>query len=301
MELRQLEHFVAVADESNFTRAAGRLHITQSGLSSSIKSLERELGAKLIERTTRRIGLTAEGRLLYTESLRILAATRNAERIVRSAQGVREAPLRIGSVPAMSGLNLSAALGRMCIEHPLLQVRLTVRTAVTDLFDLLLAEQLDMAFLTMPQHPPRELQFQLLATHPVVLVCPPTHRLAQLPSVSISDLEEEDFIDFSDASAARIATEQAFVDAGISRNLRVVCDEIGALLELVSAGVGLALVPRPLAQASRVPLSAVSLREENLTWTVALARLPGPTRTPAATAFLRLVESQGRPIIPVRQ
>jgi DNA-binding transcriptional LysR family regulator len=74
MELRHLEHFVAVAEERNFTRAARRLHLVQSALSVSIRSLERELGTQLFERTTREVKLTDTGRVLLPEARRTLDA-----------------------------------------------------------------------------------------------------------------------------------------------------------------------------------------------------------------------------------
>ena len=78
MELRHLEHFVAVAEERNFTRAARRLHLVQSALSVSIRSLERELGARLFERTTREVRLTDAGRVLLPEARRTLDAAASA-------------------------------------------------------------------------------------------------------------------------------------------------------------------------------------------------------------------------------
>ena len=78
MELRQLEHFIAVAEESSFTRAAQRLQVVQSTLSVSVRALERELGARLLERTTHRVRLTDAGRALLAEARNALAAVEAA-------------------------------------------------------------------------------------------------------------------------------------------------------------------------------------------------------------------------------
>ena len=98
MELRQLEHVVAAAEELHFTRAAQRLHIVQSGLSASVRGLERELGASLFVRSSRRVELTPAGRALLPEARRALAAARAAAdavarpRRLRGRRGHRRRP-----------------------------------------------------------------------------------------------------------------------------------------------------------------------------------------------------------------
>jgi DNA-binding transcriptional LysR family regulator len=90
MELRQLEAFVAVAEERNFTRAATRLYVTQSGLSATVRSLERELQTSLFSRTTRRVELTAAGSALLGVARQTLASARAAVEVVAAVEGVRK-------------------------------------------------------------------------------------------------------------------------------------------------------------------------------------------------------------------
>ena len=101
MELRQLEYFVAVAEECHFTRAANRLHVAQSGLSASIRLLERELGASLFLRSTRRVELTPAGRALLIEARRALSATDAAKDAVAAVQGLLRGSLAIGSLQCL--------------------------------------------------------------------------------------------------------------------------------------------------------------------------------------------------------
>ncbi|WP_165838083.1 LysR family transcriptional regulator [Pseudarthrobacter sp. AG30] len=296
MELRHLEHFVTVADEANFTRAAERLFITQSGLSSSIKALERELGASLFERTTRRIKLTAEGRRLYEASAQVLKAVEIARQSVSPADSLSQHTLRVGSVPAGAGVELAQWMRKLYRQHPGLSVELTVRARISELLDMVLNDQLDAAFVTMPERAPTGLLCQPLATHPMILACHRDHRLAGEVSVSLQDLADEDFVDFADDSPTRLANNRAFELAGITRHVRLTCDEIQMALELVAAGVGVALAPRPLAQASRAHIVSVPLREESLVWTSALAIKPGARRSPVVSALLQIVSaSEGRP------
>ncbi len=118
MELRQLEHFVAVAEEGHFTRAASRCHISQSALSTSIRSLERELGSPLFVRTTRTVALTDAGRVLLDEARRTLAAAASARESVLAVQGLLRGSLAVGSPPAPGLIDQAALLARFRDRHP---------------------------------------------------------------------------------------------------------------------------------------------------------------------------------------
>src|SRR5690349_8323190 len=124
MELRQLEHFVAVAEEGHFTRAARRVHIVQSGLSASVRALERELGAQLLTRTTRRVALTEAGRALLEEARRTLAAAAAAREAVAAVQGVLRGRIAVGTLQASVAVDLPAALGRFHAAHPGVEIGL---------------------------------------------------------------------------------------------------------------------------------------------------------------------------------
>src|SRR3954463_8760903 len=105
MELRALEYFVAVADESHFTRAAARMHVSQSGLSAAIKTLEAELHAPLFERTTRRVQLTAAGEALLPEARRTLAAARAGADAVDAVKGLQRGHVRLVSCSRWASWN----------------------------------------------------------------------------------------------------------------------------------------------------------------------------------------------------
>ena len=102
LDLRKLNHFVAVAEELNFTRAAERLAIGQQALSASIRRLEAELEVFLLVRSTRQVELTAAGAALLDESRALLGASRAALTRVRRAAGVETSSLRVGHTPAIT-------------------------------------------------------------------------------------------------------------------------------------------------------------------------------------------------------
>ena len=124
MELRQLEHFVAVAEESHFTRAAELLQISQSGLSASIRALETELGTPLFVRSTRRVELTEAGRVLLAESHRTLASVAAAHDAVAAVRGVLRGTLSVGGEQCLGVVDVPAQLARFRSRHPGVEVRL---------------------------------------------------------------------------------------------------------------------------------------------------------------------------------
>ena len=149
MELKQLEHFVAAADEQHFTRAARRMNIVQSGLSASIRALEQELGTSLFIRTTRRVELTAAGRVLYGKAQHLIANAREARAAVAAISGLERGSLSIGTCSSLNAFfDLSLLLGEFHAEHPGIEIRLCHSTA-TALMDKIKAGDMDVVFLPL--------------------------------------------------------------------------------------------------------------------------------------------------------
>ncbi|MDL9948162.1 LysR family transcriptional regulator [Gordonia sp. ABSL11-1] len=296
MELRQLQHFVAVADEGSFTRAAARLMISQPGVSSSIKELERELGAQLLVRRARRVELNEAGRELYASARRVLAVLDATSEQVRRGRRTAKRTLAIGSIPSFAGLDLAALVSKFVAQHPDVDVAISIGFP-RDLFRLVHTSEVDLAFVTMPQRqPPDGLHLSPLATYPMVLACPLGHRLADRSAVTLGMLENEVFVDFTTELAARQAVDEAFAASGIERQVRVTCNEIGSLLELVAHGIGLAIVPLSLAQATRVPIRLVQVDEASLVWTVAVATRHGALPNPDAQDLWNAVVDTAKPV-----
>ncbi|HEU5024968.1 MAG TPA: LysR family transcriptional regulator [Spirillospora sp.] len=295
LEIRQLRHFIAVADAGTFTAAAERLRISQPGLSSSIRSPEHHLGTELFLRSRRRAELTEAGRDLYAGARRAIAALEAVEAEIRRGPGVAKSTLCVGSIPSFAGLGLAGLISRFTAQNPDVDVAVTVGMPLR-LFADLVDETIELAFVTMPLEPPQSVQLTPLATYTMVLACPLGHRLASRPVVELAALRDEVFVDFLPELAARQVTDHAFAAAQIPRNVRVTCNEIGSLLELVAHGLGPAIVPCPLAIATRVPIALVPLDNASLVWTVAAATRPNGVVSEAGQAMWNLIADSAKPV-----
>ena len=285
MELRQLEHFVAVAQECHFTRAAQRLHIAQSGLSASIRSLEKELGATLFYRSTRQVQLTAAGRALLVEALRALAASDAAKNAVAAVQGLLRGSLAIGSLQCLHAVHLPTVLAGFLSEHPGIEIRLR-QGGSDELIELVRTGRLDVAFVARPAREPENVVITPLDGEELVLACAPGHPAARWQQVKPGDLVDEQFVDFPPSWGTRDLADRVLAAAGVERRVALEVTDVHSLLDLVAVDLGVALVPSSFrVKTDRVRF--IPLDGDVPAWeTVSITTDPP---SPAAAALLRRV------------
>lgn len=185
MELRQLEYFVAVADEGGFGRAAVRLHVVQASVSQQVARLERELGLRLFDRTTRRVGLTAAGERLLPEARAALAAVARVGHVAAEMASGGEGILRLGTTRAFAE-RVYPALDVLAEQVPMLRVRL-VQEARERRIGALRSGELDAA-LVRGGGPLPGLEVLPVWDDPLIVALPATHPLAALPRLEPADL-----------------------------------------------------------------------------------------------------------------
>jgi DNA-binding transcriptional LysR family regulator len=287
MELRQLEHFVAVAEEAHFSRAADRANIVQSGLSASIRSLERELGTRLFDRTTRRVELTESGRALLPEARRVLGAAATAREAVAGVEGLQRGTLSLGIMQSLVVVQLPALLARFHSTHPAIDIRLR-QAGTTVLVREVREGRLELAFASLPEAAPAGLVGHELLGETMMLACAPTNPLAERDSVSLASLRDQDFVDGYPEWGMRIASDRAFASAGVDRHVAFEVNDMPTLLDLVAHGLGVAIVPRSLAPL-RTPLRFVRLRGKPPRWNVTLVAPAHMELSAASRAFFEMV------------
>jgi DNA-binding transcriptional LysR family regulator len=242
MELRQLAHFLAVAEDRHFTRAATRVHLTQSSLSSSIRSLERELGSELFVRSTRQVELTDAGRALMPAARRAVAASEQARDAVAGVRGLIRGQLAIGAIQVRE-LSVPALLARYHRRHPAVILRLCL-ASVTSLVHRTADGELDLAIVDLPLGPQaNRVQAHALGTESLLLAVPADDPLATRRRIRLSELGDRDFVEYRADSSLRASIDQACREAGLQRHIAAEIDTPLDLMEMVAHGVGISLVP----------------------------------------------------------
>jgi DNA-binding transcriptional LysR family regulator len=292
MELRHLEYFVAVAEELSFTRAARRLHVVQSGVSSAIQSLERELRAELFDRDRHRVALTDAGEALLPEARATLAAAQAAADAVGEARGGLRGTVTVGTMLSTGPLNLPEMLGRFHATHPDVVVRLRLAAAGSaGLAREVISGSLDLALAALPGPPPAGLTVRPISGEPLLLTCNHAHPLAARPAATLDELAGEAFIDFPPGWGNRAVVDRAFAAAGLDRQVPFEVADFAAAAGLIRAGLGIAFLPASVATAL-ADLAVIEISGQALIWAISVATPTHRRMSAAARAFLaQLMES----------
>jgi DNA-binding transcriptional LysR family regulator len=278
MEIRHLQHFVALAEEGSFTRAAQRVHIVQSGLSASIKELEQELGSRLVERTTRKVALTDTGRLFLQHARATLTALDSGITAVRSQDGVVRGRLHLGILQSLGPyLELPLLLKRFRAAYP--EVEIAVRALSTDSIPALVGSgELDLSFHALVSRTEWPgVQVIPYAQDSLVAICPLDHHQQSAKSIRLEALAQRTFVDLTPERALRRLVDRMFAEHHLKRNTVFEVSDVQTALQFVEKGLGVAVVPSALAQSYAGSHRIQSLKLSNQApcppkWRIAILR-----------------------------
>lgn len=299
MELRQLEHFIAVAVELNFSRAAVRVHIVQSALSASVAKLEKELGVTLFDRSRRQIALSPAGEAFLEQAYEVMYAAKRAKDTVTEYQGQLAGTVQLGTLMSSGALDLPAALGQFHRRHPLVNVRLRQSSAGSAGHIAAIADgTLDLALISTPGKPSSLVDIQPLNREPMLFVCRADHPLAERRRVQIADLFGEHLIQFASGWGVRRLLDEALADAGVVVTTAYEVADYNIAAGLTRHQLGTTVMPAT--DARRFPdLHSVPLTPA-VTWTLYLASASPKHRSPAAASLADELIAQAAPSGPDR-
>ena len=296
MELRHLRYFVAVAEELHFGRAAERLHIAQPPLSRQIQDLERELGTPLFVRGSRGVELTAAGRAFLPEARLTIGQAERAQRTAQRAAQGETGRLRVGFVDAATHSGI--------LPDVLAFFRMHLPSIGLSLFEMDPPQQADALRdgridLGIVQSPPsdaeRWLRVESVFRDPLIAALPRGHRLVHRKRLSLGDLADESFVLFPRTVAPTLYDDILARCRSARFSPSIVQEAIGwhTVVSLVSAGVGIAIVPRSLG-AQRQP-GVVFRAVHDLNTDMELSAIwKRDERSPVRDRFLTALKTVGR-------
>lgn len=257
MTLKQLRYFIAVAEELHFGRAAQRLSISQPPLSFNIARLEEALGYRLLDRSSRKVELTAAGKVFYSEACRILRVVEQARLLGSRASIGQSGSIRIGFVGTAIFSPISEALRQFDLEHPNTLISVHELNSFEQI-DALQGNQIDFGILYQ-RSIPDSLNFQILYREPFVCALPAPHPVAQKKSIHLRSLKDESFVlpprYFSSEYHNRIMS--MCIKEGFTPHIRYEARTNAIATVLVAAGFGVAIVP---ASISRIAIDGLCFR-----------------------------------------
>ncbi len=284
MEIRQLEYFVAVAEEANFTRAAARVHVAQPGVSAQIRQLERELGAELVDRSARKVRLTAVGEAVLPYARAVLSGAAGARHAVEELTGMLRGRVAVGMVTACAALNFFDVLASFHERYPAIQITLSEANS-DELLARLLDGQLDLAWVGTGGPLPPGVESAVLVDDPLVLALPQEHRLAGKRAVAVAELRELELVCLPRGTGIRQALDAACAAAGFQPRVALEASSPAVVAQLAVRGLGLAVLAASIvgegSELCAVPIERPEVRSRiELAWPV-----DRPT-TPAARALV---------------
>lgn len=301
IEMRHLRYFAVLADELHFGRAARRLHIAQPPLSFNIKQLETTLGVQLLERNSHGVKLTPAGEVFRRSALRVLAEAESAAQQVRDvAQGVTSR-VRIGFVGSMLFRGLPEHLAAFQAQHPRVQIELMELNSAEQV-EAFARGQIDLGFV----HTARvlaELRHELYMSEPFVCCLPAHHAAANATVLDVALLASDPLVMFSRGASPDYYERvlSLYAHLGLNPRVRHEVRHWLSVVALVGKGMGVALVPRALADSGVAGVSFVPLPESSIRSEVFILwnERNMPAILPLLTAhFLRGGGGKAQPVCP---
>ncbi|WP_164667258.1 LysR family transcriptional regulator [Virgibacillus doumboii] len=290
MELRQLRYFMEVAEREHVSDAAVHLHVAQSAVSRQIANLEGELGVDLFKREGRNIKLTQIGKTFYTHVKIAMQAMDNAKKQIEEYLDPERGTIKIGFPTSLSSHLMPNVISAFKGEYP--NVRFHLRQGSYHfLIDSVKRGDMDVAFLgPVPRDEP-EIESHILFSEHILALLPINHHLADRTSLYLSDLKHDEFISFPEGYVLKKMIMDTCKQAGFAPNISAEGEDLDAIKGLVSAGVGVTLLPESSFHESTPKMTVkIPLEIPEVTRTVGIIKPKETTLAPSERVFYEFVK-----------
>jgi DNA-binding transcriptional LysR family regulator len=283
MEIRQLEYFVAVAEEANFTRAAERVHISQSGVSAQIRQLEQDLGVALFDRSGRRATLTSAGAAALEHARAVLASAGAVRQAADEVTGLLRGRLVIGMVTACTVAGLFDALASFHRAHPRVEISL-IEDNSDQLIERVRSGAADLALVGCAGTPPAGLDALPIVSERLIAAVAPGHPLAERQRVTLAEIGDYPIVSLPEGTGVRAVFDQACAANRIRPNIALQASAPMAVADLATRGLGIAILSHSMARHPGSRLKALAI--EDVSTPAVLALIWTATKSPALRELL---------------
>jgi DNA-binding transcriptional LysR family regulator len=293
MDLHQLRCFVAAAEELHFGKAAQRLGMLPSALGRFIRLLEEDLGTRLMTRTTRSVALTDDGAVLLREARDLLAGADALAAKFRTRGRKKAATVRVGAIDSAAAGLLPMVLHDFRKQRADVTVQL-VEDKTLRLLPRLLSGRLDLAFVRPPENPDKRLEFLFLFHETAVVAVSDQHPLASKKRVTIADLKDQPLIvpERRSRPHSHDLTMKLFAEAGFDAHIVQIADEKQTIVNLVSAKLGVAIVPKWTSRMAARGVRYVRLAASDMNKLPLAAAWTRGTRDPVRDDMLQMLKAR---------
>jgi DNA-binding transcriptional LysR family regulator len=291
MELHQLRYALAVVDHGTFTAAAEACFVAQPSLSHAVRALEGELGTPLFHRLGRRTALTAAGEAFVPAAREALRAVETARAGVDAVIGVESGHLDLVALPTLAVDPITPLVGAFRTAHPGVTVRLAHPEDTTELVELVRSGTSEVGVTELPVAAERIATIALGRQELVAILPPGSPRPRRL---ELATLARRPLVTQRPGTSTRDALDAALATAGAEATVAVETDQREAIVPLVLAGAGVAVVPRPMAVLARRDGAVLAPLWPPLWRELGLIHRDAPL-SPAARAFITLAAERRRP------
>ncbi len=297
MEFDQLRLFVDLVREQNFTKVAERNCITQPAVSLSIQKLEDELGTKLLERTTRKVLVTEEGRILYEYARDILAKAQEAKAVLQERQDKMVGSIRLATVHSVGLYELPASLKEFIRRYPAVSFHIEYQLS-DQVYHTVQDGEADLGLVAYPEPRSGVVTIPFFEDE-LVVICNQEHPLARLEKAHLRDLHGHAFVAFEAEIPTRKAIDALFQQHGVQVDIRMQCDNIEILKKMVEVGLGISLVPllSVREEARQGTLRVLHGADMAVRRPLAIIHRKGKTLSRPQRAFVELLTTEGQELL----
>lgn len=291
MDLRNLKYVLEVANMHNITKAAEKLHLTQPTLSKMVKGMEDELGVTLFDRSGKYVKLTDAGMAAMEQIKLIIGAVDNLYITLDDISTLKAGSIKIGLPPVISSVVVPRVVAPFQKKYPNIAFEL-IEEGSKNVENMVLEGSIDLGAVLLPV---KEGSFGIkpYVREHLALVVHKSHSLAGQDEISLNDLRDEPLILFAKGFAMRQHIIEACFSAGFEANIAYESAQWDLLVELVSAGLGIAFLPEPLCEKVSNPnVRIVPLRNPSIPWNVVLIWNKERYMTKCMREFIRFVGEQ---------